>query len=1021
MTALDHVHHVRPWRTALRLLVLLSLVASTWLAGGQTPTQAHNVTGYIFIQQAPTTIMEGTMAEYRICRSSKSNHFARVYGYVDWEVRYARRDSSDTKTKASAADFTTATSGRYTFPQRRSCGWIKIGTSSNGVAQDDREFQLVLTGFYQHFHAPNGLGTTASLWVTIQDDDRLEFHHGHESVDEGGRATYKACRQVPSRHASKTSQRWEVRFDKRNEQDTAVKASSSDVSTRGNVTIAANEDCGIFTVRTTGDDDAEPTEEFEVVLIESLYASYGAAAASGSTLRTWTQIVDDDSGKIIVEDASVIEGGTLEFTVKTQDYKKGVWFLATPHLAMVTTEDSDWRQPPNRYYPNTLPSIRLGDSESETRTVRVETVDDNIDENDETFTLRLGVPDLVQIDASDTGTGTIIDDDTAVLTIDDVTATEGSDATYTVSLGEASTEGPFTVWVTSKDGTARNNQDFHSGTQGHSFVGTAHESHSGNIYIFSDDAEEGTETINLSLTATGPDIPVDSSDTAVISVEDGVPTVPTLTIADASTTEGGVLEFRISQNNILIHPEYGAYTIGVNTDSTSTASASDHGAITCHQINADGTIGEEFSLESSTPANHHCLIHGGANEAVLLRIQTTQDSDAETDETIELGLDYKFYSQFGPPEGFTATDTAVGTILNDDIPAVGFTAQSTTVDEGSQFDYMLTMGEVSTGPFSVRVQTSSDTAADGSDYTSTSQVFDFTGTAGQSHSGSIPILFDRDDTEGAETFSLVFSIDDGGNAGNGESNTGSGNGNAGNGGESNTGNGSSNAGNSNASNGNGNSNASNGNGDSNASNGNAGSDVPPELPTTQEITINDIEVATVTISDATAAEGDYLDFKIVQNDVSMQNSGQGGYTVGVEVLSSGTADAADHGSFVCYQSTPQGEIDTTRTHQIEGWRQLQSSVPDDHYCVFSGAADQTAWLRLATTEDLTIEPDETIELQLKYKFYNKTAISDYFGPQTDMDTAVGTITNDDITSVPVNIGSNGAPNWLNDNSTTAEQ
>ena len=90
-------------------------------------------------------------------------------------MRYARRDSSDTKTKASAADFTTATSGRYTFPEKRACGWIKVGTSSNGVAQDDREFQLVLTGFYQHFHAPNGLGTTASLWVTIQDDDRLEI------------------------------------------------------------------------------------------------------------------------------------------------------------------------------------------------------------------------------------------------------------------------------------------------------------------------------------------------------------------------------------------------------------------------------------------------------------------------------------------------------------------------------------------------------------------------------------------------------------------------------------------------------------------------------------------------------------------------------------------------------------------------------------------------------------------------------------------------------------------------------
>ena len=406
--------------------------------------------------------------------------------------------------------------------------------------------------------------------------------------------------------------------------------------------------------------------------------------------------------------------------------------------------------------------------------------------------------------------------------------------------------------------------------------------------------------------------------------------------------------------------------------------------------------------------DHHCLIDGGANEAVVLRIQTAQDSAAEPDETLELSLDYKFYSQFGDPEGFTATDTAVGTILNDDIPAVGFTAQSTAVDEGSQFGYTLSMGEVATGPFSVRVQTSDGTAVGGSDYTSTSQVFEFTGVADQSHSGSVLVLFDRDDSEGAETFSLVFSIEDGNAALGGGSLTVPGGGSVmvpggqsvavpGGGSVMVPG---------------GQSVAVPGGGSVMVPGGN--SDVALELPTAQEITINDVEVATVTISDATAAEGDYLDFKIAQDDVSMQNSEQGGYTVGVEVLSSGTADAADYGSFVCYQSTPQGEIDTTRTHQIEGWRQLQSSVPDDHYCVFSGAADQTAWLRLATIEDLTIEPDEKIELRLTYKFYSATAISDYLGPQMDMDTAVGTITNDDITEVPISIGSNGTPNWLED-------
>ena len=133
----------RPWGIALRLLAPLALVTVTWLAAGgqastqaaaggqasmqaavggqvsmqaavggqvsmqaaaggqQAPPHAHNVTGYIFMQQAPTTIVEGTKAEYRICRSSKSNSLraclrvcglggavraARLIGYQDQGV-----------------------------------------------------------------------------------------------------------------------------------------------------------------------------------------------------------------------------------------------------------------------------------------------------------------------------------------------------------------------------------------------------------------------------------------------------------------------------------------------------------------------------------------------------------------------------------------------------------------------------------------------------------------------------------------------------------------------------------------------------------------------------------------------------------------------------------------------------------------------------------------------------------------------------------------------------------------------
>ena len=88
-----------------------------------------------------------------------------------------------------------------------------------------------------------------------------------------------------------------------------------------------------------------------------------------------------------------------------------------------------------------------------TKTVTVNTVDDALDEADETFTVGLSNPVLSTI-ADGSGTGTITDNDpTPSLSVDDAAGSEGADQTFTVTLSAASGQ-QVTVNYATANGTA---------------------------------------------------------------------------------------------------------------------------------------------------------------------------------------------------------------------------------------------------------------------------------------------------------------------------------------------------------------------------------------------------------------------------------------------------------------------------------------------------------------------------------------------------------------------------------------
>ena len=133
-------------------------------------------------------------------------------------------------------------------------------------------------------------------------------------------------------------------------------------------------------------------------------------------------------------------------------------------------------------------------------TVRVRTTDDTVDEEDETFTLKLSSPTNGTLGDA-TATGTIIDDDESLPTISvsDASATEGDAVEFTVSLSAASGE-QVTVQYATSDGTAEGATDFTAASGTLTFEANE-TSKTVSVATTNDSADEENETLTLTLSS----------------------------------------------------------------------------------------------------------------------------------------------------------------------------------------------------------------------------------------------------------------------------------------------------------------------------------------------------------------------------------------------------------------------------------------------------------------------------------------------------------------------------------------
>ena len=256
-----------------------------------------------------------------------------------------------------------------------------------------------------------------------------------------------------------------------------------------------------ISVAVIGDTTLEANETFTVNLGTPSNAAVTLADSSGTGT-----INNDDNASIAINDVSVAEGNAgstnATFTVTLSGSVQGGFTVPVSSQSGTATAGSDYTSLPGGS------TLNFAGTAGETQTVTVVVIGDTMLEPNEDFFVNLGVPSNGAITRTDSqGIGTITNDDTASLSINDVSVTEGNtgtvNATFTISLA-GSVQGSFSVPVSSSDDTATvANNDYVAIAPATTviFTGAANETRTISVVVNGDTTVEPNEFFQVNLGA----------------------------------------------------------------------------------------------------------------------------------------------------------------------------------------------------------------------------------------------------------------------------------------------------------------------------------------------------------------------------------------------------------------------------------------------------------------------------------------------------------------------------------------
>ncbi|OGQ22820.1 MAG: hypothetical protein A3I05_08160 [Deltaproteobacteria bacterium RIFCSPLOWO2_02_FULL_44_10] len=346
---------------------------------------------------------------------------------------------------------------------------------------------------------------------------------------------------------------------------------------------------------------------------------------------------------------------------------------------------------------------------------------DTIDESDETVILTMGTPTNAVAISPTLHTVTITDDDsTPGISVNDVSAVEGSSIQFTVSLSNASSQ-TITVDYATANGTATTADSDYTATSGTLTFTAGQTTKTVDVSTASDSTTEGDETFVINLSNVNANATISDSQGTGTITDSG--SIPTISIDNVSATEGNTFQFTVSLN----HASIQTITVDYATANETASSSSDYTA-------TSGTV-TFAALETSK----------------TISVTTADDSLNEIDETFVVNLS-------NVNANATISDSqGTGTLTNNDTsgPKPRITIDDVSATEGNTLQFTVLLNRASTQTITVDYATANGTATTSSDYTANSGTLTF---AALETSKTVSVsTTDDSTTESDETFVINLS------------------------------------------------------------------------------------------------------------------------------------------------------------------------------------------------------------------------------------------------------------------------
>ncbi|MCC9601569.1 M12 family metallo-peptidase [Stieleria sp. JC731] len=507
-------------------------------------------------------------------------------------------------------------SGTANFADGETSKTITIDISGDTLVEPDEAFDVTLSNATASGNIVTG---TASGLIINDDESVVSVSVSPASVAEasGQALVYTFTRTDVTANTPALT----VTFDV---SGTASPSIDYSPSLGTSVSFAAGSDTATLSITPIDDSDVEPDETAILTLVDLAGYSLGTPDATGT-------ITNDDIipavVSVTVAPLAVQEDGAglLTYTFTRSGDTSGP-LTVNYGLTGTATPGSDFPAPPTMSV-----DFIAGSATAE---VIIDPSADLVLEPDETVTVSIEPGSGYVADAVDTATGTISNDDTATLTVGDVTIVEGGIAQVIISLDNA-VQSPFDVDVSFVDGTAIGGLDFDNALQQVSFAGNAGEAHTLQIATIADGLVEPSETFSVQLSSQNS--AVDDSDTATVTIEEAVLPVVSVSVDPSSVTEdsGQPLTFTFTRTDVTAQTP--ALEINFN-------------------IGGTAILGDDFTISD---ADH--ITFGVGEASVSVTVMPTVDGTIEPDETVVIA------AVAGDGYVVAGNDTATATLLNDDL------------------------------------------------------------------------------------------------------------------------------------------------------------------------------------------------------------------------------------------------------------------------------------------------------------------------------------------------------------------